>query len=301
MPKVYLRTSIDLRTQQAVREVVDGQQRLRTILDFAHDEFALTSRAGDLSGLRYSTMNEELQEQFLSYTLSVEQLLNASDSDVLEVFARLNSYTTTLKPAERRHAEFQGPFKWAVHEAARRWTPLWEDYRIVSVRDRVRMGDDSTIAELLGVLIDGVRDGGEPYLNSLYKRMDAEDEEAVNSLLARLDDLLNDCLDRLGAAIRDSPLARRPQFLMLFAAYAHQVSGIPSGDLSRVPDRGTMLEPEKAIANLRALASSLEEDDPDTLPALQRRFRAASVASTQRIASRETRFEAFTRALLGRR
>ena len=35
MPRVYMRTSVDLRTQRSYREIVDGQQRLRTILDFA--------------------------------------------------------------------------------------------------------------------------------------------------------------------------------------------------------------------------------------------------------------------------
>jgi hypothetical protein len=301
MPKFYLRTTIDLRTQQAVREVVDGQQRLRAILDFADDRFALTSRAGDLAGLRYSTLDNDQQERFLSYTLAVEQLLNATDSDVLEVFARLNSYTTTLNPAERRHAQFQGPFKWAVHEASRRWTVLWEDFQIVSVRERLRMSDDATVAELLGVLADGVMDGGEPYVTALYRRLDTRDEAEVGILVAHLDSLLPQMLAKLGAAIKDTPLVRRPQFLMLFAAFAHQAAGLKQGDLEHLPERGVMLPDEQAAANLRALASGLEAGDLDVLEPPLRRFRAASASSTQRIASRQVRFDAFTRALLGRR
>src|SRR5437667_7301018 len=53
VPKIYLRTRIDSNTQQAVREVVDGQQRLRAIVDFVENPFPLTSRAGDLKGLTY--------------------------------------------------------------------------------------------------------------------------------------------------------------------------------------------------------------------------------------------------------
>lgn len=301
MPKFYLRTTIDLRSQQAVREVVDGQQRLRAILEFADDKFALTSRAGDLAGLRYSTLDEDQQERFLSYTLSVEQLLNATDSDVLEVFARLNSYTTTLNPAERRHAEFQGPFKWAVHEAARRWTLLWEEYQIVSVRERLRMSDDATIAELLGVLADGVKDGGEPYVTALYKRLDTREEAEVDALVNQLENVLPQMLAMLGPAIRDTPLVRRPQFLMLFAAFAHQKVGLQQGDLGSLPERSALLPGDQAAANLRVLASSLEAGDADALGPLLRRFRVASASSTQRIGSRQVRFEAFTRALLGRR
>ena len=111
MPKVYLRTLIDRVSQASVREIVDGQQRLRAILDFGLGKFRLTSRAGEFSGLYYSDLEEELQNTFLSYRISVEQLINADDDDVLEVFARLNSYTVPLNPPELRHARYQGDFK----------------------------------------------------------------------------------------------------------------------------------------------------------------------------------------------
>ena len=107
IPKVYLRTKINVTTKITVREVVDGQQRMRAILDFADDGFTLSKRAGEFVGLKYSTMSPEQQEIFLSYAIAVDQLVNASDTDVLEVFARLNSYTVTLNPPEKRHAKYQ--------------------------------------------------------------------------------------------------------------------------------------------------------------------------------------------------
>ena len=60
-----------------------------------------------------------------AHKTAAEQLTNASDRDVLEVFARINTYTMALNAAELRHAEYQGDFKWQVHEAAQRWsTPV---------------------------------------------------------------------------------------------------------------------------------------------------------------------------------
>ena len=44
---------MDLVTKMATREVVDGQQRVRAIIDFARDEFALSSRAKEFRGLTY--------------------------------------------------------------------------------------------------------------------------------------------------------------------------------------------------------------------------------------------------------
>jgi len=45
MPKVYMRTTIDVSTQRAVRDIVDGQQRMRAILDFAKGELRPNKRA----------------------------------------------------------------------------------------------------------------------------------------------------------------------------------------------------------------------------------------------------------------
>ncbi|MBK7928978.1 MAG: DUF262 domain-containing protein [Bryobacterales bacterium] len=39
VPKVYLRTKVDVKTKKSIREIVDGQQRLRAILDFAENKF----------------------------------------------------------------------------------------------------------------------------------------------------------------------------------------------------------------------------------------------------------------------
>ena len=155
IPKVYLRQKVDLQTKRSFREVVDGQQRLRAIFEFAADRLVLTKRAPEFVGLTYTTMNPELQETFLSYPVAVEQLINASDDDVLEVFSRLNSYTLPLNDQEKRHAKYMGEFKWTVHEYARRWSVLWDRFGVVSTRNRVRMADDELMAQMFGVIIDG--------------------------------------------------------------------------------------------------------------------------------------------------
>ena len=97
IPKVYIRTKVDPESQLSYREVVDGQQRLRAVIDFASDKLTLSIRAKEFSGLRYSELDQEDKENFLAYSIGIDQLINASDDDVLEVFSRLNSYTLPLK------------------------------------------------------------------------------------------------------------------------------------------------------------------------------------------------------------
>jgi len=297
IPKIYLRTTVDVTTQKSFREVVDGQQRLRAIIDFANNRFALNRRAGEFSGLKYSSLDPEYQEIFISYPISVGQLLNANDDDVLEVFSRLNSYSVSLNPAEKRHAKYQGEFKWAVRNTSRRWLILWDRYKIVSVRQRVRMLDDSLMAEMFGILLDGVVDGGQSKITALYQKydsnFDAEDPviNHVNSVVEFI--VLNFADDLLG-----TPILNSPHFLMLFAAVAHVMIGIPHGAMgSNMPERNdlALTDFEAARLKLLELASIIDNEEPKVG---YEDFWRASKSSTQRIASRRVRFPVYYDALI---
>lgn len=299
MPKIYLRTRVDLKTKQSIREVVDGQQRLRAIIDFANDRFVLSKRAEEFEGLRYSSLNDELQERFLSYPIAVGQLLNATDDDVLEIFSRLNSYNVVLNPAERRHAQFSGDFKWAVHKASQRWAILWDKFQVVSVRQRVRMLDDSLMAEMFGVLLEGVKDGGQPKIDVLYRRHDS-DFDTGGQEVSNIDHVVKYFLNNIAEELIDTPIMNAPHFLMLFSALAHALVGIPAGDMNEdMPDQDPDALSEIGVAteNLILLASIISSDA--ATPGFEEFWRA-SAQSTQRIASRRIRFPIYYRALLPR-
>ena len=302
IPKFYLRQLVNLETKQSVREIVDGQQRVSAILDFAHDRLVLTKRAGEFNGLRYSTLKPDLQESFLSYPIAAEHLINASLDDVLEVFARLNSYTVRLNAQELRHAKYQGEFKWSVRGAVQRWSALLERLNVVSRRDRVRMQDDELVAQLFGILIDGVKDGGQPYIERLYSRFDNSfpNSDQVNQ---RLDESLSFVSVTLDGVLQDVAIRNAPHFMLLFAAIAHQSHGVPEGDMSgEMPPRSSSALSDHGIMinNIRSLASLLELDESEalTLPNDLFSFWASSRRTTQRISSRKLRFPIYCKALL---
>ena len=295
VPKIYMRTKLDVRTKRSIREVVDGQQRLRAILAFANGDFALTRRAGEFAGMRYEDLDDELQEEFLSYPLAVDSLVNATDTDVLEVFARLNSYTVTLVPAEKRHAKFQGDFKWAVHGAAKDWRILWEEFEIVRGRDRLRMGDDSLTAEMFGIVLNGVTDGGAPNLEKFYaSKDDAFPEE--DDVRRRVDEALTLITESFAGLIKDTPLRRAPQFLMLFAAVAAAQGGIPEGQLDPGIVGAKPIDLDGASDRLALLIEAIEEDEPSRHFV---RFHDAAAGSTQRIATRAVRYSYYRWAIIG--
>lgn len=295
IPKIYIRTKVDQKTQDSVREVVDGQQRIRAIVDFADNKFQLGDRSKKFKGKTYETLDDEDKENFLSYSVTAEQFLNATDDDVIDIFARLNSYTVALNAAEKRNAEFQTDFKFAVRESAQEWRGVIEKYNIFSTRQRFRMQDDAFFAELYGVLLEGVTDGGETRIKKLYDKQ--KDSVFTQEVKAQTKQKLDDCLrfvDRLiGDAIRGE-FSKHYHLLMLVAAYAHHKYGIPKGGLAELPPRNEIASAEDILVRLTELEKALETDIPS---GSYRDFIMASSSSTHRIASRKVRFQQFVRAM----
>ena len=299
MPKIYLRTQTDVTTRRTYREVVDGQQRLLAIQTYSKDEFPLRSSKSDIDGFdgkRYSDLDEELQRNFLGYQVSVEQLFNAPDSLVFDVFQRLNTYNYNLSGQELRHGKYHGEFRNQVILASRRWAFLWDEYNVIGKRARVRMADDELMSQLFGIVLEGVTDGGQRRIESLYKNYDVgmpvHTPQRVDRTLEYMTRHLSDILE--------TNLAGSPHFLMLFAAVAHATFGIPRGGMAdEMPRQDPRALEDLAVAlnNLGTLSDCLHKDSAE-VPNRFHEFQLASAGTTQRIRSRRIRFQMLYRALL---
>ena len=304
IPPIYIRLITNRETKTTHREVVDGQQRLRTIVKFIDGQLKLDRRSNEFAGHTYDTLSDEDQERFLSYQVIVQQLYGADDDTVLDIFHRINAYGISLNRQELRHGKFQGgryegKFRLAVIGVAERWVVLWSKHRIVTVRNQVRMQHHELVAQLLGVLLDGVTDGGQPKIDRLYERYDAEVPDG-------LDDKFDEVCTFMVAHFSEvfgTKLGRGPHFLMLFAAVAHALVGIPEGDMKgdyRSPphrDPLALSDPDTALQNLLLLADVFDMPS-DEVPDRLKNFKISIAGTTQRIRSRSERFLTLYRALL---
>jgi 5-methylcytosine-specific restriction endonuclease McrA len=108
IPKIYLRV-VDNGSYE--HEVVDGQQRLRSIWSFVNNEFPLGEESKDfddmpdLVGKYYKDLSGDQQDRIGSFVLTVTELYKTSDIEVRELFLRLQE-GTTLNPPEKRNAMF---------------------------------------------------------------------------------------------------------------------------------------------------------------------------------------------------
>jgi hypothetical protein len=171
-PKITIRQSIDVKQKGVRREVVDGQQRLTTIRDFIDNKLRLTSTSKKFTGKRFCDLDEEIQQAFLAYEVSVDLITIGSTDEVLETFRRMNSYTLKLNEPEKRHATYQGRFKWFILELLDDYTAFLEKAGVLTIKEIGRMLDADLMTELCQVALYGIEDRSSDKLNNIYKKND---------------------------------------------------------------------------------------------------------------------------------
>lgn len=100
-------------------QVMDGLQRITTIIDFYDDKYELTglSKWSELNGRKYSQLPQKIKEGIDRRQLSTITLLKESSKSLPQeeemkkmVFERLNTGGVSLKDQEIRNALYNGPF-----------------------------------------------------------------------------------------------------------------------------------------------------------------------------------------------
>ncbi len=94
-------------------EVIDGQQRLRTFLDFLNDKFELKKLEirTDVNGKKYSDLDQKDKDEIRKRSIRAIVILNDSDEEIkYEVFERLNLGSIQLTPQEIRNNTLRGSF-----------------------------------------------------------------------------------------------------------------------------------------------------------------------------------------------
>ena len=261
IPAVYIRQKIDLKTQRTIREVVDGQQRIGAILDYIHNKFEVSKiHSRRYSGLTFSELPDEVKEKFLEYDLSIDLLVGADDSDVLEVFARINSYTVVLSPQEKLNAEFSGEFKQVVFKLGRDHLEFWRRNKILTNYNIMRMKEAELSTDLVIAMIDGIQDRKK--IKSYYRKYDddfPQEEEVVNRF--------KKCIDIIAEIFEDtlieSPFRRTTLFYNLFCAIYDIMYGLPNSDTPNFQIKREMYNPiRKALSRLEKELTA-EEPSPE--------------------------------------
>jgi hypothetical protein len=85
--------------------IIDGQQRLKAIWDFADNKFPLSDKysSPELAGKFYKELPERIRESFRSFSVTLVKIRGFTDEEVRDLFRRINS-GVPLNTAERLNA-----------------------------------------------------------------------------------------------------------------------------------------------------------------------------------------------------
>lgn len=260
IPIIFVRQNVDPKQRRTLREVVDGQQRLRAVISFSKDEFpVLKSQNPSFGGKTFSQLPSDTQQRFLNYEFSVVLLEEVSDADVLDIFARLNTYAQRLTAQELLNAAYYGEFKQTVYTLGLEHLEFWRQNGILQDRQIIRMAEAELTSELLVVMLTGIQHRRSK-INELYEQNDdafAEKQHVAREFKSVIDAIAT-CF---GNALRDTIFSRRVLFYSLFCAFYHTIYGIPN-----TPELGKG-------GHCRQLSSSLLQAIKDSLTGLGRKYK----------------------------
>ncbi|GAB3927277.1 DUF262 domain-containing protein [Mucilaginibacter myungsuensis] len=158
IPVIYTREFYD-ESNQRVREIIDGQQRITTIIEFLNNEWVLSNNISDdsLVGATFSQLPLENQQRILSYELVIQALRDVTDPDVIAIFSRINSFSQPLNKQERRNAEFSGEFKQLVYSLSANYYIFWIKNKIFNDTQIGKMDEALFVSEVLTTFRYGLK------------------------------------------------------------------------------------------------------------------------------------------------
>jgi len=292
MPKLSLHQITDVKSRTTKKEIVDGQQRSMTILDFWEDKLRLSRNlsAPDVAGKTFSEIHEDFKAVFVSYAISYDLFVNADDEEIRETFRRINSYTVALNEEERRHSRFQGDFKWFIHALSRRYSPQLQLLGILSVKQLNRMAETKLFTEIIHALLNGIMTTKGKELNTLYEKFDKsypqekDHETKIAYAMKQIAGL---------KSIQGTALMKPYQVYALALAIIHLKTPVAVlGEVSGTKGK-KRASTDEAEENLSLLAAALEEAEE---PKKFGDFWRASDSKTNVGTQRQIRFEWLYRA-----
>lgn len=176
IPELYMQELTDAEGRQRFI-IVDGQQRIKSVLDFVNNEFELSEEGSKWDGLRFEELSAEDRKKVYEYTFIVRVLPEISEPELREIFQRINRNTQALNPQELRHATYWGPFIKLQEEIAE--YPVWDRFGLFSANDRKRMLDVEYVSELSIAYLNGLQNKKQK-LEDYYILYEQDFEQAEN-------------------------------------------------------------------------------------------------------------------------
>lgn len=182
-PEIYFADGdVDLETGEGTQLLVDGLQRVSTLLQYfeGDPDLRLTHTPS------YQALSNEEKSAFLQYDVAVRDLGAITRAMIVEVFQRINATKYSLNDIEINNAVYNGTLKEFANSVAE--NPFFSAHEVFTSTDYKRMGDLRFALSIICTLIQG-------YFNR---------DDAFQTLLERYNDefpIEEQVRDRLSATL----------------------------------------------------------------------------------------------------
>jgi hypothetical protein len=272
--------------------VVDGKQRLMTVLDFTDNEFPVgeMSAVEALRGLYFEALDSDVRQEFWTYQFSVEYLPTTDEGTLNNIFNRINKNVAKLTQQELRHAKFSGLFV----EMSERLTGVVEDslpgdFPRIASASRRQMKDVELVSQLLLLIEEGVRSYNQIDLDSAYADRDETWENAskTESEFRAVIGLLSELPPELLNSSTGRRLKNQADFYSLFGAYL---------ELKR---EGSLPSAPEQVARLSAFMEVVGHDASRVADKVASRYFDAARSASNDMNPRRLRIDTVKRVLTG--
>lgn len=235
IPPIFLRQKVDINTKSTSREIIDGQQRIRAILEYVVDEKYAIKKAHnkDCGEKKYSDLDEKTQEEMLEFEIVAEVVTEKDESLIYDMFARLNSNNYVLNRQEIRNSKYWGDFKVFVYNIASKYRDFFLKYNLLSDKDCTRMRDAELVTSIIILLQEGIVDETPSSVDKIYEKFDRTFDEhgylekKLNDIMAIIEKTYAYFNGNLGC------LSNKNYFFTFYCVTANQLYGIDNQQLER--------------------------------------------------------------------
>lgn len=292
-PIICIRGKEEDRGRKTVWQVIDGQQRLRTLFAYIdpgllkdydpnRDAFTVSEAHNpEIAGLTFKELPEKLQRRILSYQLSTHILPSSvADGEVLQMFARLNSSDILLNRQEYRNATYSGVLKTALYEMAVGQLDRWRRWGLFTEEQIARMREAEFTSDLAMNMVEGMSSKTQQRLDQFYQRYEdafpqiAELKQRFAAVMDAIETVLDDEVDK-------TIYARPIYFFPLYFYFYDRMYGIGS---ALEPKEPAPVPAELREGLLKASEDFRSEDLPENVHFVVER-------STEDLKRRRTRME----------
>lgn len=231
LPKIFARQSFDENADVSY-EIIDGQQRLTTILNFLNNEFPLSRKRhpkpesfdDSLEGMFFSDLPLEHKKNFKKYALAVD-IITADREETVDMFTRLNLITSTLKEQELLNAQFDGDFKRFIYGLAEDYVDSFVENKLLSALSVKRMADAQMMTSFIITIMKGGPTDKRKEFKHYYTNFDLDwDEDHQSTIKRQFNKVYNLIIDEVFQnEIKTTPFNSQASFYSLFEYFHYRL------------------------------------------------------------------------------